>query len=337
MGRVGAKGSIVAGMARLLALAMLWQPGAAAQDRVCWLRDGSSPAPSLVYLLCEQGWLWVTTDGGATWSSRDTGAAGHLRNIDFLDANHGFAVGDDGQMLVTANAGKTWEARKTGVKQHLAAIQFVGQSGWAAGFDGVILHSADGGNTWAPQETGTKESLESLFFLDADHGWAVGWAGTILLTTDGGRTWRQVRSDAASWSLCSVYFRDARNGWIVGFGGRILRSRDGGVTWEAQASPVKAWLTSVLFDGSNRGWIAADDGFLVSEDGGESWRQVPVEDRLFLSQLIPVNGSLWGIGQLGVLQLRGGLTWKRITTLVTDDPTRDMPTTKIVSMASHPN
>jgi len=145
-----------------------------------------------------------------------------------------------------------------------------------------------------------------------------------------------VRTDAASWSLCSVYFRDRANGWIVGFGGQILRSSDGGLTWRAQTSPVKAWLTSVVFDGANRGWIAADDAFLVSEDGGESWRRVPVEDHLFLTQIIPVNGTLWAIGQLGVLRLTDGLNWRRITTLVTDDPTRDMPTTKVVSRVSHP-
>src|ERR1700730_2979528 len=102
-----------------------------------------------------------------------------------------------------------------------------------------------------------------------------------------------IRSDAAQWSLSAVYFSDVNNGWIVGFSGQILRSKDGGVTWKAEDSPVHAWLSSIAFDKSHRGWITADDSLLVSEDGGETWRAIPVEDRLFLSQLIPVNGSLW--------------------------------------------
>ncbi|MGA2271616.1 MAG: YCF48-related protein [Bryobacteraceae bacterium] len=324
-------------MVRLLAVSMLWQLAASAQDSSCWLRDGVSPAPSLVYLLCEQGALLVTTDGGATWSHRDSGLKGHLRNIDFIDANHGFAVGDDGLLVATGDGGKTWEPRKTGSTENLTAVQFVGQSGWVSGYDGVILHSADGGRTWSPQTTDTKESLENIFFLDAEHGWAVGWAGMILRTTDGGGTWQQVRTDAASWSLNSVYFRDANNGWIVGFSGQILRSRDGGLTWTAPTSPVRSSLTSILFDRSNRGWITADDSLLVSQDGGESWKPVSVDNRLFLCQLINVNGSLWAVGQLGVLRQTGaGLMWQKIESLVPDDPTKDSYTTS-VSASSHPD
>ena len=337
------QGGIPASLFQVLALSMLWQSAASAQvaasaeaaagapeQKSCWLRDGVSPAPSLVYLLCEQGGLMVTTDGGTTWSNRDTGTKGHMRNIEFSDASHGFAVGDDGLLVATADGGKTWEPRKTGVTENLTAIQFVGQSGWATGYDGVILHSADGGGTWAPQTTGTKESLENLFFLDAERGWVVGWAGMILRTTDGGKTWQQVRSDAAQWSLTSVFFRDANNGWMVGFDGQILRSRDSGATWTAQASPVKSSLASILFDSSNHGWIAADETLLTSEDG-ETWKTVSgVDDQLFLCQLIAVNGAPWAIGQLGVLRQSGpGSAWKKIESLVPDDPLKDNYTSSI--------
>ena len=343
-------------LVKVLALSMLWQVAASAQvaagtqaaagaqvaagaqaaagtqdQKGCWLRDGVSPAPSLVYLLCEQGGLMVTTDAGKTWVTRSTGAKGHLRNIEFSDANHGFAVGDDGLLVATADGGKTWEPRKTGVTENLTAIQFVGQSGWVSGYDGVILRSSDGGLTWAAQTTGTKESFENLFFLDADHGWVVGWAGMILRTTNGGKTWQQVRSDAAQWSLTSVYFHDANNGWIVGFSGQILRSRDGGVTWKAQTSPVTSSLSSILFDSSNRGWITADDSLLVSEDG-ESWKDIKVGDQLFLCQLITVNGAPWAIGQLGVLRQTGpGSAWKKIASLDPDDPLKDSYTDSITA------
>jgi len=335
-------GGIVSSLGKVLAVSMLWQLAASAQvatsaqDSSCWLRDGVSPAKSLVYLLCEQGGLMVTTDAGTTWSNRTTGAKGHLRNIEFSDANHGFAVGDDGLLVATEDGGKTWAPRKTGTTENLTAIQFVGQSGWVTGYDGVILHSADGGLTWSLQTTNTKESLENVFFLDAERGWAVGWAGMILRTTDGGKTWQQMKTDAAQWSLTSVYFKDANNGWTVGFSGQIFRSRDGGVTWTAQTSPVRSSLSSILFDSSNRGWITADDSLLMSEDG-ESWKAIKVDDQLFLCQLITVNGSVWAIGQLGVLRQTGpGSAWKKIDSLVPDDPLKDSYTTSI-STPSKPN
>jgi photosystem II stability/assembly factor-like uncharacterized protein len=295
----------------------------AQQHPSCWLRDGSSPAPSLVFLLCEQGRVMVTADGGKTWTPRETAALGHLRNLDFIDASHGFAVGDSGTLVATSDGGKTWQPRKTGIKQHLMAVQFVGQAGWAVGYDGVVLHSEDGGTTWSPQASNTKETLEGVFFLNANQGWAVGWAGTILRTSDGGKSWQQVKSDAAAWSLSSVLFRDAQNGWIVGFGGQILRSHDGGLTWTALNSTVKSWLTSIAFDGAGRGWITSDEMLLVSDDAGQSWRTVPIEDKLFLEQLIPVGNKLWAVGQLGILAQADGLGWKKIESLVTDDPMLD--------------
>jgi len=116
-----------------------------------------------------------------------------------------------------------------------------------------------------------------------------------------------------------------------------LRSRDGGVTWTAQASPVKSSLASILFDSSNHGWITADESLLTSEDG-ENWKTVSgVDDQLFLCQLISVNGKPWAIGQLGVLRQTGpNSEWKKIESLVPDDPLRDNYTDSL-SASTKPN
>jgi photosystem II stability/assembly factor-like uncharacterized protein len=296
---------------------------AGAQETSCRFRDGASPTASVAYVLCEPGTVMVTTDGGATWDVRDTGAKGRLRAIAFMEVNRGFVAGDGGLLLATEDGAKTWQVRQTGTTESLTDIEFVGQSGWVGGYTGVLIHSGDGGRTWTRQNTGTAQSIESMHFLDAEHGWAVGWAGTILRTVNGGQTWEQIKTSAATWSLSSVHFRDAKNGWAVGFAGQILRSRDGGATWEAQTSPVKGWLTCVLFDGSNRGWITADDGFLVSEDGGESWRSVPIDRRAFLSKLVRVKDSLWALGQFQALkQADAKVAWVKIEKLVPTAPGR---------------
>ena len=82
--------------------------------------------------------------------------------------------------------------------------------------------------------------------------------------------------------------------------------QDGGLTWVQQASPVSAWLSSVVFDKSGRGWITADDELLLSDDGGDTWRALSVEGKLFLRQVVPVKDSLWAVGQFGVLRQVGG-------------------------------
>jgi len=63
---------------------------------------------------------------------------------------------------------------------------------------------------------------------------------------------------------------------------------------------------------------------LLTENGGETWRAIPIQDQLFLTQMLPVGDSLWAIGQLGVLKSTADpAKWKRIESLVTDDPSRD--------------
>jgi photosystem II stability/assembly factor-like uncharacterized protein len=266
----------------------------------------------------------VSTDAGATWAARATGAKGSLRAIAFTDVNRGFVAGDGGLLMATEDGGKTWQVRQTGITERLTDIEFAGQSGWMSGYTGVLLHSGDGGRTWTKQTSGTSQSIENLFFLDGERGWAVGWAGTILRTANGGQTWEQIKAPAATWSLSSVYFRDAKNGWAVGFAGQILRTRDGGTTWDAQNSPAKSWLTCVLFDGSNRGWITVDDGFLVSEDAGESWHSVPVDSRAFLSKLVRVKDSIWALGPFQALKQRDAKVtgWEKIEKLVPVVPGR---------------
>jgi photosystem II stability/assembly factor-like uncharacterized protein len=312
----------------LLPLALAAQQpkqAAAPVQKNCWLRDANSPAPATAYLLCEQGQMWVTTDAGATWTQRNTGAKSRLRAFSWVDASRGLVVGNGGLVLATNDGGKTWQPRDSGVEQHLMDITFVGEAGWIAGYQGLILHTTDGGKTWVRQPTGTTMTLEGIFFLDADHGWAVGWSGTILRTVDGGKTWKQVKTDASQWSLFAACFIDVNHGWVTGFAGQLLRTTDGGVTWKRQDTPVKDSLNSISFDNSGRGWITYDDGFLLSEDKGETWKPASSGGRYFLGKLLPVGKAMWAVGQSVVLQQAGnGKEWKKINSLVANSSATEL-------------
>jgi photosystem II stability/assembly factor-like uncharacterized protein len=299
----------------------------AADERTCTMRDGALPTPSITYVLCEQGLLLVTANEGATWATRKiTDGTTALNALAFMDVNRGLAVGDDGTLFATADAGKTWAARKTGTTENLADLQMVGEEGWAVGYDGVILHTADGGKSWTAQKSGVTQSLEAVTFLDAKNGWAAGWSGTILHTEDGGATWKQVKTTAATWSLSSIHFIDAKNGFISGFAGQLLRTTDGGATWNAVKTPYSGWLTSVTFDGANRGWITTDDGFLLSTDGGTNWKLTAgaavtgTDTQLFLNKLLRTSEVVWALGPFGLMKQTGdGLQWKKIANPLAND------------------
>ncbi|MCX7700097.1 MAG: YCF48-related protein, partial [Gemmataceae bacterium] len=74
------------------------------------------------------------------------------------------------------------------------------QEGWAVGDEGVVWHSIDGGVTWERQPTGTRASLRAVHFVSPFVGWAVGREelpngsslGVVLATTNGGLKWTRL-------------------------------------------------------------------------------------------------------------------------------------------------
>jgi photosystem II stability/assembly factor-like uncharacterized protein len=294
----------------------------AADERTCTMRDAAVPSTSITYVLCEQGFLLATTNDGAEWKTLRMGEFTGFRALAFLDANRGFAAGEDGAIVTTEDGGKTWTAHKTGTKENLSDLQMIGDEGWAVGYDGVILHTADGGRTWSAQNSTVTQSLEAVHFLDAKNGWAVGWSGTVLHTTDGGKTWQQVKSGSASWSLSSIFFLDAKNGFISGFAGQLIRTKDGGATWEPVKAPYSGWLTSVAFDKAGRGWITTDDGLLLTTDGGTTWKMAVEDSQAFLTKVISTPTGLLALGPFGLMkQTSDGMGWKKIGNPLSDENT----------------
>jgi photosystem II stability/assembly factor-like uncharacterized protein len=291
----------------------------AADERTCTMRDAALPANNQTVVLCEQGLVLVTTDDGATWATRRIAQAGGFRAIEFGDASHGLAIADGGQIYATDDAGRTWQKRNSGTEENLTDIQMIGNDGWVAGYTGTILHTADGGKTWSKQDSGSKLTLEALYFSDAQNGWAVGWSGTVVRTTDGGKSWKAVKNTGASWSLSAVYFRDANLGFISGFAGQLFRTKDGGATWEAKKVPVSGWLTSVSSGAGNRLWITTDDGFLTSDDNGDTWKPQPAESKLFVFRLLRNSGSIWALGPFGILKQEADGKFKRISNPLSGD------------------
>jgi len=265
----------------------------------------AAAAGANLWILCDRDQLLASTDNGATWQTRSLPSGSRFRSIAFIDERRGFIAGDAGTLLGTTDGGATWQPVQVPTGENLTDITFAGENGWIAGWSGLVLNSRDGGKTWVQQQSGIRQGLEDIYFADADHGWAAGWIGVIIRTTDGGKSWQKAQTPEGVWSLNSIWFRDANNGWAVGFEGQILRSRDGGATWEKQKSPVQTWLRSVAFDSSGRGWMTTDNELLVSEDRGETWRSVPVEAPAFLKQVLPLQDSVWVLGQFSVWKQTG--------------------------------
>ena len=168
--------------------ASMWHTGDGGQTwRRQSLPNGASILNRIDFIDAQQGWavgvryigddrygypehravVYHTNDGGKTWGEQyapDLEIT--LTGVDFVDANHGWAVG------------------------------FVLRSSVQGG---TIFHTGDGGQTWERQEP--QNVLWDVHFVDANRGYAIGtmygaaWGPPVLRTMDGGATWEMVAMD----------------------------------------------------------------------------------------------------------------------------------------------
>lgn len=131
------------------------------------------------------------------------------------------------------------------------------QEGWAVGDEGVIWHSIDGGQTWERQPTGTRASLRAVHFVNPFVGWAVGREelpngsslGVVLVTTNGGLKWTRLAWNTLP-GLHAVHFFDEKNGIVAGasndrYSSGVFRTQDGGQTWTIVPGERQAdWLAA---------------------------------------------------------------------------------------------
>ena len=110
----------------------------------------------------------------------------------------------------------------------------------------------------------------------------------------------------------------------VGERGFALVSDDAGKSWKAHETPVTRTLTGVAFRDAKVGIAAGHGGSLVrTEDGGETWTQVPLEEAGSDSLLGAVNlggdhFAAYGAFGLYFDSTDAGKTWQR-RTVVNED------------------
>jgi photosystem II stability/assembly factor-like uncharacterized protein len=205
-----------------------FDPQAAPSDEIQIYDDlfaVSAPAPTHVVAAGYWGSVYVSKDGGKSWTKGRTDTRKLLYDV---------SMADD-------------------------------QKGWVVGQEGLILRTEDGGLTWTPQSTNKQQEGTHLFAvqaLDANTAWAVGDWGTRVFTDDGGKTWQdfsltidethpqfvwlappeqeKVRKGEKVYEdvgLTDVFCLQppSRSCWIIGEFGYIFRSETGGGTWERAA------------------------------------------------------------------------------------------------------
>ena len=243
------------------------------------------------------GVLYTSTDGGVTWTARDTGSGSvpFVRNwtsvASSADGTRLVAAERDGQLFTSTDGGVTWTARDTGsgpvpfLRDWISVASSADGTRLVAATGAFQLYtSTDGGVTWTAREANRDwQSVASS--ADGTRLVAATNFGQLFTSTNGGLSWIQTEicdfcslSGVASSSdgIRLVVSVARENVGTNFFGGFLRTSTDGGAIWSPSGRKLQ-W-TAVASSADGVRLVAVDNGTNVangqlytSTDGGVTW------------------------------------------------------------------
>lgn len=207
---------------------------------------------------------------------------------------------------------------------------------WICGVNETISSSNDGGATWETKHQNLDgEVLFAIAFVNDQVGHAAGTGGLLLSTEDGGQTWKRhiapgaVRAFSfgnttdgiAVISEGSSNLRVSSSDQAVPMEGSVRITHDGGEHWGDISAlnldefrPFAQTLSVATLDNLHflmlRRQPEVEDVFVVTKDGGKSWKAVhPQNDatnRALPRMVFVHEGEYWAFGHELVHREKGG-------------------------------
>lgn len=278
-----------------------------------------------------------TINGGLSWSYQHYLCGiidGSLKDVDFIDANTGIAVGsyEYGYILRTDDGGETWTKYKGIPRYTFRAVAWADSNTCIAVADGGhMMRTDDAGLTWINKPYMASNSLLSVKFLNDQIGLTVGEGGIILTTADGGEHWKSLTSGTTK-GLLDVFFITHKIGVAVGVEGAILRTEDGGISWQERSYNTRENLFGVHFTSADTGTVVGTNGIILhTSDGGENWQVQPSGTKLILKDVYFSDSNTGtAVGQHGIIlrTIDSGNSWVKQASGTTADLERVFFTSK---------
>ncbi|HHM8126995.1 TPA: WD40/YVTN/BNR-like repeat-containing protein [Pseudomonas aeruginosa] len=184
------------------------------------------------------------------------------------------------------------------------------EHGWAVGHDGVVLATSDGGEHWRllRRDEDGRVPLLGVWFQTLEHGIAVGQFGMAIETHNGGETWSIIHPAVDDTEMSDLHLNGitgAADGQIiiVGERGFVFVSADGGKSWDVQSTGENGSLWNVIPLRDGRFMAAGIGGHLyVADPNGRHWRRIMIDTQESLTGLAQLDdGTILVVGFGGLL------------------------------------
>jgi len=269
---------------------------------------------------------------------------GRFEDIDFCDANNGYAIVYTGKVYRTTDGGSSWTNPAMLVNGTRSVGFFSPEVGIIGTLDSnhVLFRTTNGGANWTdmmPAIQGTApKGICGISIADANTAYGVGryyCPSSIVKTTNGGLNWVSIPIDTSLMrSAVDVKFWSADSGFVIGGyssinqynSGRsvILFTSNGGQTftrvWISPPSQPHQWCWKIQFISRQIGYTAVEDysgGFyLKTTNGGMNWTSYTISGQYNFEGIGFINESTGWIGGWGtnyhmptIETTNGGASW----------------------------
>jgi photosystem II stability/assembly factor-like uncharacterized protein len=266
----------------------------------------------------------------AQWTLQTSPTTAQLNSICFVDANHGWAVGNLGNIIATTNGGTTWASQGAGsTTEDLYSVSFYDiNNGWVVGNNGALLQTTNGGMSWDVLNFGVDpytNPLYSVQFTGSTNGWVAGGdtltpSGDFFLST-GSSQWTQGSFNGIT--PLQIFSFNPNNAWTLvtdGQGSFYTYNTTTGIQgWSNQKYLALNRVCSIYMLSMNSGWICGNGGFL--NYNGSNWSTVSTAlDSITFNFLVFKDASNgWAVGSGGNILKYDGSNWTAQTSNTTNN------------------
>ena len=223
--------------------------------------------PSEVVSLDEIGQVYMSSDGGESWTAASTMPPdlSPAEDIHFNTLLEGWVIGQSGNSLhYTSDGGNTWIPISDFGGAYVS-IDVEGLNIWANNVTGSFSRSTDNGNSWIQGAlSGYPHQIQDMDFYDANIGYAVGWWCEAFRSSDGGATWQVLPTPNGDDQLTDIYLIGPNELWVSTNNNSAYYSANGGLGWAVLdiGSTGYGTFSAIAADSIGNAWTVGDQGYI---------------------------------------------------------------------------
>jgi gliding motility-associated-like protein len=249
-----------------------------------------------------------------------------LYDIEFVNLNVGYAVGNSGKIIKTVDGGYTWTESNSGTTNTLFDCEFESELvGWVCGAGGLVLRTTNGGETWTPKVILPSDEFHAIHFFTATNGYVAGkntstGFAEIYYTLDGGVTFNGISPPAGLTNIKDIVFANLTTGLVLDEWGLYFTTSTG-AAWSPITVSTSYALNRIEMLNATNGWMVGNNGTIFySSTSGTSWVQqfAGIGANLYGISIVDANTIfICGDGGLVMKSINGGNNWVSQPALVT--------------------